>query len=195
MGWYVIFPFEWNLTDYHLASSTVAYIALQLAKAAGLRVVCIADAIKHGSQLVDTGADVLVHRKDTDEATAVVRAVTKNELYYGLDAVGKDTAALLQKTLRSSEGNGCRRAHLAGLTGVPKEKLPGIVHHKVPIKMFHESPEVGNAVVDWLESLLLHGSLKAPKTAEAKGGLEGVNDALSTLRNGTAAAQRIVIPI
>ena len=195
MGWFVILSYGLNLTDYYAASSTVAYIALQLAKTAGLRVICIADAIKYGSQLVDTGADVLVHRKDTDEAIAVVRAVTKNELYYGLDAVGKDTAAILQKALRTLDDTGCRRAHLAGLTGVPKERLPGIVHHKVPIKMFHESPEVGKAVVNWLESLLLSGSLRAPSTAEAKGGLEGINDALSTLRDGTAAAQRIVVPI
>lgn len=177
------------------ASSTTGFIAMQLAKRAGLRVVCIVDAVKHGEQLVEAGADVIVHRKDTDEAVSIVRAVTGNKLRFGLDAVGKDTAALLQTTLRSGEHEDGHRSHLTGLTGVPKESLPGIVHHKVPIKLFHEIPEVGRAVVGWLEGLLQSKELEPPKTLIREGGLKGVNDALGHLRSGDFKAQRIVVPV
>ena len=168
-------------------------MALQIAKAAGLRVVCVADAIKNGSQLVEAGADVLVHRHNTEDAIAVIRQVTKGELRFGLDTVGKDSAAQLQSAMTSTDDSAQRRSHLAGLTGLPKERT--LTHHKVPIKIFHSCPEIGEVTTKWLENLLQLKALTFPKTAVFSGGLDGVNEALRALKSGTANAQRIVIPV
>ena len=183
---------SWVLTSFQ-ASSTIGFIALQIAKAAGLRVICVADAIKNGSQLVEAGADVLVHRHNTDDAIAIIRQVTQGELRFGLDTVGKDSAAQLQLAMRSTDGSDERRSHLAGLTGLPKESR--VTHHKVPIKIFHSCPSVGEVTTNWLENLLQSQALTFPKTAMFSGGLNGVNEALGALRNGTADAQRIVMPV
>jgi Zinc-binding dehydrogenase len=177
-----------------IASSTVGYIALQLAKSAGLRIICVADAVKHGLRLIDAGADVLVHRKDTQEAISIIRSITKGKLRFALDTVGKETASLLQAAMQHSSEESLR-SHLTGLTGVPGEKARGVVHHKVPIKIFHESPEVGRAVMTWMEELLLEGTLIMPNIEIADGGLEGVNAALADLKSGVCSAQRIVVPI
>jgi hypothetical protein len=88
-------------------------------------------------------------------------------------------------------------AHLLGLTGLPKaeERDERVVYHTVPIKLFHSSPEVGEAMVLWLEALLESGTLELPEIVRAEGGLEGVNGALEVLRRGEASGKRIVLSL
>ena len=148
------------------------------------------DAIKHGARLVEAGADVLVHRSNTEEAMSIVRSITRGELRFGLDTVGKDTATMLQSTMKAGT-----RSHLVGLTGLPKENPRGIIYHKVPIKMFHEFSEIGKAITTWLEQLLLSHKLSLPEKTVLEGGLGGINNELSTLREGRFNGQRIAVPI
>lgn len=168
-------------------------MALQLAKLTGLKVICVADVVKHGSRLVDLGADVLVDRQDPSRAADIIRSVTKGELRFALDTVGKETATQLQESLQHSKGD--KQAHLVGLTGLPKVRLPGVKYHIVPIKVFHSVPVLGETAMRWLEQLLVAKGLEPPSVALADGGLEGINEALDKLRNGTASAKRIVVPI
>ena len=168
-------------------------MALQLAKLTGLRVICVADIVRHGSRLVDLGADVLVDRQDPSRAVEIIRSVTKGQLRFALDTVGNETAARLQESLQKSEGD--RQAHLVGLTGLPKVRLPDVKYHNVPIKVFHSVPALAEAAMRWLEELLVAKELKPPDIALADGGLEGINEALDRLRNGTISAKRIVVPI
>ena len=170
-------------------------MALQLAKLAGLRVICVVDAIKHGFQLVEAGADVLVHRNNTEEAMSIVQSVTRGHLRFGLDTIGKDTATMLQNCMKTRGDGNQGRSHLVGLTGLPGEKLEWIKQHKVPIKLFHTFPEIGEAITTWLEQLLLSHKLYLPEIRVMEGGLDGINDALSTLRKGAFNSQRIVVPI
>ena len=158
-----------------------------------MRVICVADAIKSGSQLVEAGADVLVHRHNAEDAIAIIREVTKGELRFGLDTVGKDSAAQLQAAMKPIDPSGKKRAHLAGLTGLPKESK--VTHHTVPIKVFHSCSDIGEEITEWLENLLQLQALTFPKTAIFQGGLDGVNGALEALKTGNANAQRIVMPI
>ena len=153
------------------------------------------DAIKHGSQLVEAGADVLVHRNNTEEAISIVQSVTRGHLRFGLDTVGKDTATMLQNSMKAGEDGNQRWSHLVGLTGLSGEKLKGIKQHKVPIKLFHTFPEIGEAITTWLEQLLLSHKLCLPEITVMEGGLDGINDALGTLREGAFDSQRIVVPI
>ncbi|KAJ5784869.1 Polyketide synthase enoylreductase [Penicillium pulvis] len=172
------------------ASTTTGLVALQLAKLAGLRVICVADIARHGAKLLESGADLLVDRHDTDRAVEIIRGVTGGKLRYAIDIVGKDTATILEKTLDPS-GN----AHLLGLTGLPKERNPGIKYHTVPIKLFHSAPAVGESMVTWLENLLQSGILALPEIVRADGGLEGINAALDVLRSGTVSGKRIVVDL
>lgn len=177
-----------DIADFLEASTTTGLVALQLAKLAGLRVICVADAARHGAKLLQSGADLLVDRYDTDRAVEIIRGVTGGKLRYAMDIVGKDTATLLQKTLETSG-----HSHLLGLTGLPKDQVPGIQYHTVPIKLFHTAPAVGEALVTWLEDLLQTNILTLPEIVQAEGGLEGINAALEVLRSGSASGKRIVV--
>lgn len=68
---------------------------------------------------------------------------------------------------------------------MPKESKAGVTHHRVPIKLFHGCPEIGEALMEWNEELLISRSLKLPEIEAAEGGLAGINDALDRLRAGT----------
>ncbi|CAG8391286.1 unnamed protein product [Penicillium salamii] len=172
------------------ASTTTGLIALQLAKLAGLRVICVADAARHGAKLLQSGADLLVDRQDPERAVEVIRGVTDGKLRYAIDIVGRETATLLEKTL-NPDGH----AHLLGLSGLPKEQISGIQYHTVPIKLFHTAPAVGEAMVCWLEDLLHSTTLTLPEIVHAEGGLEGINAALETLRSGSVSGKRIVVDL
>ncbi len=168
-------------------------IALQLAKRAGMRVICVADVAKNGSRLYDLGADVLVDRLDTNRAVEILKSVSGGKLRFAFDASGKESAGLLQNAL--SQSNSGPRSHLLGLTGLPNTKAPGVVHHTIPIKIFHDAPVIGETIMTWLEELLLAKAFEMPQIEIAEGGLAGVNAALDRLRSGTVSAKRIVVPV
>lgn len=167
-------------------------MAIQLAKLAGLRVIGVADLVRHGSRLNQLGADLLVDRQDSNRAVEIIRGVTKGQLRFALDAVGKETAGFLQQALRQEDES---PSHLVGLTGLPKEKAPGVRHHAIPIKIFHSTPAIGEPIMVWLEQLLLAKVLAPPEVDVAEGGLDGVNEALDLLQNGNASGKRLVVPI
>ncbi|KAK2758729.1 putative secondary metabolism biosynthetic enzyme [Arachnomyces sp. PD_36] len=173
------------------ASTTTGYMILQLAKLLKLRVICVADIERHGAKLLEAGADLLVDRKDPERAIQIIRGVTKGKLRYALDIVGKDTATILEGALQ--QNNDSQLSHLLGVTGLPKTKSPNVAHHVVPIKLFHTTPLVGGRLMSWLETLLLHGSLAPPDTINAKGGLEGINEALEGMKAGTVSGKRVVV--
>ncbi|KAL8710255.1 MAG: hypothetical protein Q9220_005187 [cf. Caloplaca sp. 1 TL-2023] len=175
------------------ASSNTGLIAVQLAKLTGLRVIAVADVVRHGAKLVDLGADVLVERHDPFRAIDIISSVSKGKLRFALDTVGKETAAHLQEGLQRSQDG--LQSHLVGLTGLPKTRLPGIKYHSVPIKLFHTVPAVGEQGMIWLEKLLLEKALQPPEVTLADGGLEGINSALDRLRKGSISGKRLVVPI
>ena len=168
-------------------------MALQLAKFAGLRVICIADLYRHGARLHQSGADVLVDRHDNSRAVEIIHGVTQGKLRFALDTVGKETVSYLQQTLDQQQVGS--KAHLVGLTGLPENPVAGIRHHIVPIKIFHSIPAVGERIMTWLEQLLEAKVLAPPIIQLAAGGLEGINDALDQLRDGKASGKRIVVPL
>ena len=167
-------------------------MAIQLAKLAGLRVIGVADLVRHGARLNQVGVDLLVDRQDSNRAIEIIRGVTKGQLRFALDLVGKETAGFLQQTLSQQDEF---ISHLVGLTGLPKEKASGVRHHAIPIKIFHSTPAIGEPIMVWLEQLLEANVLAPPDIDVAGGGLEGVNDALSQLKEGNASGKRIVVPL
>ena len=176
------------------ASSATGLVALQLSKLCKLRTICIADVARHGEKLLEAGSDLLVDRHDTERAVAIIRGVTKGRLRFGLDTVGKDTAAKLQECLSTTAEDG-RKSHLVGLTGTPKVPAENVVLHQVPIKIFHDVAEVGESLMVLLEKLLLARKLVPPEVETATGGLKGINEALDLLRKGAISGKRVVVPL
>ena len=87
-------------------------------------------------------------------------------------------------------------AHLVGLTGLPKEAAPeGVVFHTVPIKLFHEVPAVGEALVGWLERLLAKGLVKPPEIIDVEHGLGSVNRGLDRMRRGEISGGKLVVRV
>jgi D-arabinose 1-dehydrogenase-like Zn-dependent alcohol dehydrogenase len=183
-----------SFANLKIGSSATGSVALQLAKLAGLRVICVLDVARNGARMLKHGADLLVDRLDPDRAVEIIRSVTGGRLRFGIDTRGRESASLLGHAMRS-ERTGAGRAHLVGLTGLPKEAIPGVVFHSVPIKAFHEAPEVGECLMIWAEKLLEHGLLSTPDIEIVEGGLEGINEALDKLRDGTVNGPRIVVPL
>ena len=161
---------------------------------AKLRVICIVDVARHGERLLEAGADLLVDRFDVERAISIIRGVTQGQLRFALDTIGKETAENLQRTLWT-EQNGSVGSHLVGLASLPKAKPDSVVHHKVPIKAFHDVQKIGDSLMTWLEKLLLAGKLLPPETEIAVGGLHGINEALHSLRKGSKTGKRLVVPL
>ncbi|KAF9637277.1 putative zinc-binding dehydrogenase protein [Lasiodiplodia theobromae] len=178
-------------------SSTTALCALQLARLAGLRVVAVGDAAKHGARPVATSVDLWVDSHDPQRAAEVVRGVTGGACRFGVDFVGRETAGRLAGVLGGGEGEGGekRQANLVGLASNPKGVEEGVRVHSVPIKLFHEVPEVGRATMEWLERLLEGGLLTPPEVVVEKGGLAGVNAALDRMRRGEISGRRLAVEL
>lgn len=183
------------MTDAIVGSSASGCCAVQLAKMVGLKVIAIIDVAKNGERMLKLGADLLVDRHDSGRAIEIVKAVTRGNLRYGLDTRGKESAKLLAEAMQADRDEGEPKAHLVGLTGLPKEPANGVVYHSVPIKAFHEAPQVGEGLMVWLERLLENDLLVTPDIEVAEGGLEGINAALDKLRDGTVNGPRIVVPL
>ncbi|THX59243.1 GroES-like protein [Aureobasidium pullulans] len=175
-------------------SSTSALFISEIARLAGLKVILLADFAKHGERLGEREGSILVDSHDPIRAINVVRAITKGKLRFAVDTVGKETAGHLVQMLQA-DAQEERRAHLVGLTGVPKEKVDGIVFHSVPIKLFHEVPSIGLTLMTWLEKALETQAIALPEVEHAGGGLEGINAALDRMRNGEISGRRLVISV
>ncbi|CAE7210971.1 hypothetical protein P3342_012124 [Pyrenophora teres f. teres] len=200
-------------------SSTCAHVAKQLARLAGLRIISVVDTAKHGLRLSNTDrirSDLIVDSHDPQRAIDIIRASTGNTARFGFDTIGKETAAHLLRSLAHPNENAklqCRagakpptppstpldetpqllRSHLVGMTGLPKTDLPeGVVLHSVPIKLYHEVPEVGEELSAWCERLLVKGLLVPPDVVGVVKGLGGINAGLDRMRRREISGGRLV---
>ncbi|KAK0705737.1 chaperonin 10-like protein [Apiosordaria backusii] len=204
-------------------SSTSANLTIQLAKLAGLKTVAVVDKAKHGLRLANHKAirtDLLVDSHDPDRAVAIIRGNLKGKLRFGIDTRGRESAtSLLQALSPDNLGGGEQTvvvkegeappsppstphdstllsAHLIGLTGLPKQTAPeGTLFHTVPIKLFHEVPAVGEALVSWLERLLKEGLVQPPEIIDVESGLASVNKALDRMRKGEISGGKLVVRV
>lgn len=198
-------------------SSTSAGIAAQLARLVGLRVALVVDNAKHGVRISETPAlrpDLLVDSHDPDRAVAILRAATKGRLRFGIDTVGKDTSELLlralgpvdhaQSTLSPPVNSPPSTppveptvpAHLVGLSGLPKREAPaGVIFHTIPVKLYHEVPEVGEALSGWLERLLATRAVVPPRIIDVEDGLHNVNKGLDRMRKGEISGGKLLVDL
>ncbi|KAJ4404158.1 hypothetical protein N0V91_006060 [Didymella pomorum] len=84
-------------------------------------------------------------------------------------------------------------SHLVGLTGLPKADIPeDVTLHNVPIKLFHEIPEIGEALSAWCETLLVKGLLVPPEVVGTVNGLGAINEGLDRMRRREVSGGRLV---
>lgn len=192
------------------ASATSANLSIQLARLAGLKVALVIDQAKHGSWIIDgVKPDLLVDSHDEGRAEEVIRATIGKNARFGIDTRGKESAAKLVAALSATESSkralsppltpnatlrGLRN-HVVGLTGLPKEAPEDTVLHNVPIKLFHDVPEIGAALSTWLERLLEEGKVVPPRIIDVEYGFERVNDALDRMRRGEISGGKLVVRI
>lgn len=195
-------------------SATSANLTVQLARLAGLKVATIVDSARHGLRISNhkfIRPDLLIDSHDPQRAVQILHNNIGDEVRFGLDTRGKDTAALLLEGLTKSRSgspdqNGrppsppgtprssSQSAHLIGLTGLPKgAATEGVALHSVPIKLFHEVPAVGHALVTWLERLLEQGLISPPEIIDIEEGLENVNTGLDRMRNGEIRGGKLIV--
>ncbi|KAH8732118.1 chaperonin 10-like protein [Phaeosphaeriaceae sp. PMI808] len=166
--------------------------------------------------------DLVVDSHDPQRAIDIIKANTRSRARFGFDTQGKETAGHLLRSLASTStmateflgarsfkttgvrlpsppptplgaSSGAHRSHLIGLTGLPKTDIPnGVMLHSVPIKLFHESPEVGEALCTWCERLLVKGLLVLPEVVGVVEGLEGINEGLDRMRRREVSGGRLV---
>lgn len=193
-------------------SATSANLIVQLARLAGLKVATIVDSAKHGLRISNhkfIRPDLLIDSHDPQRAIDILRANVRDDLRFGIDTRGKDTAATLLEALTNKgrptgseppsppatpRTSPLSTAHLIGLTGLPKQTVSeGAVLHSVPIKLFHEVPAVGNALVTWLERLLEQGLVSPPEIIDIEEGLENVNAGLDKMRRGDISGGKLIV--
>ncbi|KIY00667.1 uncharacterized protein Z520_03332 [Fonsecaea multimorphosa CBS 102226] len=200
-------------------SSTSAFILNQIARLIGLRTISIMDCRKHALRVSSdsrTQPDIVVDNHNPERAIEITRSVTNNSLRFAVDTVGRDTAKHLMQclqqhcepvdnedsattltptpTLKPDAGHAA--AHLVGLTGLPKGSPPtNITFHTVPIKVFHEIPELGEVLMLWLERLLSQGLLVPPTILGVREGFGAINDALDSMRRGEVSGGRLVVRV
>ena len=151
-------------------SSTSALFISEIARLAKLRVILLADGVKHGGRLGERKGSILVDSHDPTRAVKIVQ--------------------MLQADTQKG-----RRAHLVGLTGVPKETADGVVFHSVPIKLSHEVPSIGLTLMTWLEQALETDAIALPEVEHGGEGLDGINAALDRMRRGEISGRRLVVPV
>ncbi len=214
-----------EFSSFVTGSSTSANLTIQLAKLAGLKTIAIVDKARHGLRLAnhkDIRTDLLVDSHDPKRAVDIIRSNVNGKLRFGIDTRGRDSATSLLQALSPGNlgtssiaasvtaGQGSLppsppssphdstqlSAHLIGLTGLPKQSPPeGALFHTVPIKLFHEVPAIGGALVQWLERLLEKGLVSPPEIIDVEQGLGNVNKGLDRMRRGEIRGGKLVVKL
>ncbi|CEI67787.1 hypothetical protein FVEN_g9592 [Fusarium venenatum] len=196
-------------------SSTSAILSAQLAKLAGLRVAVVLDSAKHGSRLYKEHSikpDLVIDSHDPQRAIEIIRSCTRGRKRFGLDTRGKETTTFLidalcdtpsipepqrpdDSTSDGSESLLPRHVHIVALCSAPKIQRSDLTLHTIPIKLFHESSEVGKALTTWLGRLLQNNTIAYPTIAGVGDGLSSINASLDKMRRGEISGGKMVVKI
>ncbi|ETS79628.1 hypothetical protein PFICI_09481 [Pestalotiopsis fici W106-1] len=170
-------------------SSVTGQFLTQLARRAGLRVVCVSSA-KTAPMLLDLGAAHVVARdgKTEDEIVAEVQRYAGDDVTMGVDLVGAKTALATLRCLSAT-----RSARFAPLAWAPKvEVADNIEVLNVEMKQFVLNP--ASAVYsDQLTRLVEAGEIRLPEIEVLSGGLDVVEKGLDRLKRGDMAGKKLIV--
>lgn len=168
----------------------------------------IANQAKHGMRLAKDSAlrpDLLVDSHDQARAVDIIQGSLGGKLRFGLDTQGRDSAEALGRSMKAREEvigsiptppRTPTTTHLVGLAALPNVPAAGgLIYHRVPMKLFHEVPQVGSAITLWLETLLEKGFIALPDVLAVEEGFSGVNKGLDRMRRGEISGGRAVVDV
>jgi hypothetical protein len=175
------------------------------------------DSAKHGFRLSNHAVirpDMIIDSHDPKRAVEILRANTGGRIKFGLDTRGRESATHLLEALKETHQKDRddaaslisppgspgrlkpRRAHLVGLTGLPKGyQGKDVLLHTVPIKLFHEVDGIGASLVAWAGELLEKKVLFPPDIVHMEYGLGSVNAALDRMRHGEISGGKLVVKV
>lgn len=182
-----------------------------MAKLAGLRVAVVLDAAKHGSRLYEEHSikpDLLVDSHEPQRAIEIIRSCTRGSKRFGLDTRGKETTTFLIDALcdtpsipepdnikSDSSESPPRYVHIVALCSAPKIQRSDLTLHTIPIKLYHESPEVGRTLTTWLGRLLQNDTVAYPTVVGIGNGLSSINASLDRMRRGEISGGKMVVKV
>ena len=183
-----------------------------MAKLAGLRVAVVLDAAKHGSRLYEEHCikpDLVIDSHDPQRAIEIIRSSIRGSKRFGLDTRGKETTTFLVDALCDTPNipepddskSDTRESllpwhiHIVALCSAPKIERSDLTLHTIPIKLFHESPEVGRALTTWLGRLLQNEAVAYPTIAGISDGLSSINASLDRMRRGEISGGKMVVKV
>lgn len=146
--------------------------ACQIAKRNGLGVVSVASK-KSAEYVKNYGADVVLDRLDISTGSEII-AKTPGLIIYGIDCVGKDSAAIVMNTL--AQTNGLMISLVAKVPQCSEVRLC-----ELDLKRFHEDTQYGNKIS--LQVEILMRELKPPKL-HFLSGIENIPLGLRQVRMG-----------
>lgn len=174
-----------------------------------MKIALVVDQARHGDWISESvRPDMLIDSHDEGRAVQIIRSAIGSKAKFGIDTRSKESAGLLAQALQQpsttkslsppstppSDSKGLR-SHLVSLAGSPKQKDPNVVWHALPIKLYHELPEVGRPLSLWLETLLEKGVLAFPRILDVEFGLHNVNNALDRMRRGEVRGGKLVVKL
>ena len=152
-------------------------------------------------------------RSDLGLAARQVLEHTQGSLRFAMDMIGKETSAWCQNILARSRSmhlspnpslsevpalpgrETSSQSHVICLASAPKARVADVRVHQVPVKLFHESEDLGCVLSYWLYHSLKSGAVKLPEAQIVDGGLEVVNSCLELMRRGEVSGSRLVVKL
>lgn len=179
------------------AGSAVGASAVQVAKVLGFRVYATASGHNHEA-IKKLGADVVFDYKEKDVISQIGDTVKRDG--YVLDLVYCATPDCLQQSLdvlKITKGPGVAKVSFAPplLPGAPSADDVEVSFISLPEGAEERNEHIRYCFHDWLSPKLQSGAIvPSPAIRVAKGGLQGINDALDDLKGGVSYT-KIVVPL
>ena len=205
-------PSESNTLLVYGAASACGLCGVQLAKAAGWKVIAVASPANH-DMLRSYGADAVFSYQDPAVDAAAIRKYTKDKLYHAFDAVSIPESAKFCFAALSSSAPPSQKLYYGSV-----EEVEGIVSND---KIETGDPScfslIGEAFLwpddnhlsepqpdkyefsqhlwGFTEHALAEGKIKGLPVDERKGGLAAIPDGLADIRAGKVRGKKVVYPI
>jgi NADPH:quinone reductase-like Zn-dependent oxidoreductase len=173
-------------------STTTGQFAVQIAVDAGFKVITVASQ-RMKSRLLDQGAHHVVTRDDRSLAdiASEVRQIGKDDLLYGIDFVGPQSASHGVECL--SQQQNARFAPLAvpapPITAPTNVEIVGVEMKRFVLDMMCRKYAVR------LTELAAKGRVAVPERLALTGGLSAVEEGLSRLRQGDTGGKKLVVMV
>lgn len=162
-------------------------MAIQFAKQSGFSVLAVAD-LQNEAYLKSLGADQVLDRHQPENTIALARQL---DISLAVDCVGQQTATSAVKALQP----GGKLAYLVKQPDQAMAESFGVDATDILIKRFHEDPEYGQSLVDYVSYALLTQKIRPVRYDVVPGQLEAIQKGLKRLESQTVSGRKLVVRV